>query len=281
MNRVKSVLLNKKKGKLTGVVAGVVVFLIVLLTLNFFSAEVRNFFLNTASPIEKLMWQTAEPISKYFSFVLNLGNLEQENSELKKENQKLLSQIVFLQSVAKISELESAARAVLQKNNFNYVMAGIVGFDNNGEITLNKGSADGVFENMPVVNEQGVLYGKIITSYKNFSYVQLISSQSSVVSVKALQESQETTENAVEGVVKGTGGLDLILDLVPVDENLKEGSVLISSALDGTFPKGLLVGKIEKVQKNDQLPHQQAKVSPFFNVSVDCLFIITNYKRIE
>jgi len=281
MNRIKNTSLNKRRGSFTGFAIGTAIFLFILIVLNLFSVEIKSFFMLASLPIEKTFWRASEPISRNFSFVSKFGLLEKENTELHEENQKLLSQVIFLQSTVKTIESETSAQAVLQKNNFNFAMADVIGFDGNDEITLDKGSASGVFEGMPVVNKQGVLYGNIVKSFKNFSYVLLISSQSSVVSVKVLREVQEDSMPEIEGVVKGSGGLEVFLDLVPVNDQLCEGEVLISSALDDTFPKGLLVGRIEDVQKNDQRPHQQAKVSPFFNISTDNLFIITNYKRIE
>ena len=68
--------------------------------------------------------------------------------------------------------------------------------------------------------------------------------------------------------------------VLTIDNNINEGDVLITSALEKTFPKGLLIGKVVKIQKNDQKPFQQAEVKPFFNLNgLDNLFVITNYKR--
>jgi len=54
----------------------------------------------------------------------------------------------------------------------------------------------------------------------------------------------------------------------------------VTSALDKSFPKDLLVAKINTIQKNDQKPFQQANVSLFFDIkTADNLFVITNYKR--
>jgi rod shape-determining protein MreC len=282
MNSFKNASLNKKKRGLIGFIAGAAIFVLILFALNFFGAEIKNFFMSVSSPIEKAIWQAASPMSNYLSSVSKFGQLENENMKLQEENQKLLSQIVSLQAALKAAEAENIARAFFLENNFNFVMAELIGFDRADQITLNKGMADGIFDGMPVVNEQGALYGRIITAYKNFSYVQLISSQSSIVSARVLKEAEEESDgSAIDGVVKGKGGLEVFLDLVPIDDQLQQGEILVSSALDNIFPKGLLVGRVENIQKNDQHPHQQAEVTPFFNISVDNLFIITNYKRSE
>ena len=56
----------------------------------------------------------------------------------------------------------------------------------------------------------------------------------------------------------------------------------MTSAIDKSFPKDLLVGTITHIEKDDQKPFQQANLNLFFNVkTTDNLFVITNYKQTE
>jgi rod shape-determining protein MreC len=171
-------------------------------------------------------------------------------------------------------------------------MAGVVGLDDQDTMSINKGSADGLAEGMPVINRQGALFGKVFKVYKNFSTVMLISNKNSVISVKAqrynpegtLEKPADLTQDSVEpkeinGVIRGAGELGVYLDLVPIDDTINQGDILVTSAIEQTFPKDLLVGTVTKVQKNDQDPHQKAEVSPFLGSSIDNLFVITNYKQ--
>ena len=142
---------------------------------------------------------------------------------------------------------------------------------------------------MPVINQQSVLYGKVSKVYKNFSDVMLISNKNSVISVKVQRNlsnivGQSSSDliaakpkTEIDGVVKGTGKLGVYLDLIPIDDTINQ-KIFGDSALENVFPKDLLVGTIMKVQKNDQNPHQQAQVQPFLSSSIDNLFVITNYK---
>jgi rod shape-determining protein MreC len=141
-------------------------------------------------------------------------------------------------------------------------------------LSINKGSADGVAEDMPVISQQGALFGKVFKVYKNYSQVMLISSKNSVINVKIQRQ-----ETEIDGVIKGQGGLAIYMDLVPIDETINQGDIIVTSALEGTFPKDILVGTVIKVEKNDQNPHQSAQVQPFLGASTDNLFVITNYKR--
>ena len=102
--------------------------------------------------------------------------------------------------------------------------------------------------------------------------------KNSVLDVK-IQKSDATLP-PVYGAVKGKGWLAVYLDLVPVDSEINSGDVLITSALEGIFPKDLLVGKITSKDKNDLKPFQTASIDPFFDVKkTDKLFVITDYMK--
>jgi len=238
---------------------------------------IRNAFYVFSYPVERAFLSAGETASSYVGSFLKAGFLAKENENLKNENQKLLAKIVALQALADANQSQNAVSLACQNNDFKLLMAGIAGLNGDSTLSINKGSADGIAENMPVIDQEGALFGKVFKVYKNYSQVMLISNKNSVIDAKV--QSIDEKEKGVNGVLKGNGGLDVVLDLVPVDDALNEGDILVTSSLEGTFPKGLLVGRITKVEKNDQSPHQRAQVQPFFNITADNLFVITNYKE--
>ena len=256
---------------------GAFALLFFIAVLNFFSSPVKNVFYFVSSPIQKIFWSSGEASAGLLGSFLKAGSLSKENENLKKENQNLLSQVASLQAVTNGNEAQSAVSMACQNNEFNLLMAGVIGLDGQDIISINKGSSDGVAENMPVINQQNALFGKVFKVYKNYSQVMLISNKNSVINVKIQQA--DLIKPEIDGVIKGNGALGVYLDLVPIDDVINQGDFLVTSALEGTFPKDLLVGKITKVEKNDQKPYQQAQIQPFLNVSTENLFIITNYKQ--
>jgi len=131
---------------------------------------------------------------------------------------------------------------------------------------------------MAVISQHNVLFGKVLKVYEDFSKVMLLSNKSSVIDVRVQQDDPEGTP--INGAIKGRGGLAVYLDLVPIDEEISEGDILVTSALEGTFPKDLLVGKVVEKYKDDQKPFQQAWVEPFFDIkNTDNLFVVTGYKK--
>lgn len=251
---------------------GALVFFIFLFILNIFDYRIKNIFFTLSSPIQKLFWSAGNSSSGFLGSILNSGNFAKENENLKSENQNLLAKISFLQSIVKGNQDQSNVSLSCQEEQFQLQMASVIGVNNQDFLTLNKGSSDGILEDMPVINNQKALVGKVFKVYKNFSEIMLISNENSVVSVKVLN-------SEIDGVVRGEGGRKAYLDFVPIDSNINQYDVLITSALDGIFPKNLLVAKILKVEKNDQEPHQKAQVEIFSDFLDNNLFIIKNYKQ--
>ncbi len=277
MKSGKDISINKKNNVWLKFLAGAVALLFFLAVLNFFSSGVKNTFYVLSSPVQKTFWYAGESASGFLSSISKAGILVKENQNLSNENQKLLSQVAFLQSIQQGNQAQSEVSSACQNNSFKLLMAGVVGLEDQDMLTINKGLVDGVANDMPVINQQGAVFGKVFKVYKNFSEVMLISNKNSVINVKVQQS--DLTKPEIDGVIKGSGGQSVYLDLIPIDDTINQGQVLITSALEGTFPKDLLVGTITKVEKNDQNPHQSSQVQPFFNVATDNLFVILNYKR--
>lgn len=271
MNGAKNISLNKKNNNLLKIFIGAVALFLFLAVLNLFSAPIKNGFFALNSPMQKVFWSAGESGAGFFTSFVKAGGLSKENQNLKNQVQQLYAQVASLQTIINGNQAQSEVSQACQNNSFKLLMVGTTGLEND-MLSINKGSADGVAENMPVISQQGALFGKVFKVYKNYSQVMLISNKNSVISVKVQQ-------SGINGVVKGQGALKILFDLVPIDQTISQNDVLVTSALEGIFPKDLLVGTITKVVKNDQDPHQQAQVQPFLNPSIDNLFVILNYKR--
>jgi rod shape-determining protein MreC len=284
MKRVKDFSINKKSNGLMKFFIGAVVLSFSLWVLNIFVSPIKNFFYTVSSPFQKTFWLAGESSSAFLGSFLNAGSLANENKNLKEQNQKLLSQVASLQSIEQGNQAQSAVSTSCQNKGFKYVMAVVIGLDDNDILSINKGSADGISVGMPVVSQQNVLFGKVFKVYKNFSKIMLVSNKSSVINVKIQQIGtlviSETPISEIDGVVKGNGGLGAYLDLVPISSEINLQDVLVTSAIEKSFPKDLLVAKITQKEKNDQKPFQQAQISLFMDVkTTDNLFVITNYKQ--
>ena len=107
-------------------------------------------------------------------------------------------------------------------------------------LTINKGTADGLRPDMAVIAPAGVV-GRIITPSARAAKVQLLIDRNAAAG--ALVERSRT-----QGVVEGTGG-DLRLNYVSGTADVKVGDVVVTSGIDGIYPKGFVVGQIESVER--------------------------------
>lgn len=106
---------------------------------------------------------------------------------------------------------------------------------------LNKGSADGVVRGMAVVSPEGVV-GQVVAAASSGSKVLLITDPHSGVDVI-------DQRSRARGIVSGSIDSGPVLKYAKRSEDVREGDRLITSGLDGIFPKGLLVGTVTKVRK--------------------------------
>ena len=106
---------------------------------------------------------------------------------------------------------------------------------------LDKGSADGVRKNMAVVTPLGVV-GQVVAVTPHTAKVLLMTDPNSGIDVLV----QRTRSR---GIVSGSLETGTILKYVKRSEDIQEGDRLITSGIDGVFPKGLMVGTVIKVRK--------------------------------
>lgn len=119
---------------------------------------------------------------------------------------------------------------------------------------IDGGSNDGLEVGMPVVTEAG-LAGQLIHVAPNSSQVQLIQDKNQEVPVLF-------TTSHVRGIVRGSGdGTTLQSRDLPFSDKIKVGEKVVTSGLDGIYPKGIPVGVVTKVEPGDSGSYIDVTVS--------------------
>lgn len=120
-------------------------------------------------------------------------------------------------------------------------------------LTLNKGSQHGIRKGMAVVSPVGVL-GQVVAVTPRSAKVLLITDPHSAVDVLAQR-------GRARGIVSGSLNNGAIMKYVKRSEDIQVDDRLITSGLDGIFPKGLLVGTVKAVNKKGQGLFQYVEIS--------------------
>jgi rod shape-determining protein MreC len=121
-------------------------------------------------------------------------------------------------------------------------------------VLLQRGSAGEVRSGMPVVADSGLVGIVTATSPRTGRVMLLLDRQSAVSGI--------SQRSRARGIVRGLGTGELEFVLMVRGDDVEAGDVIVTSGLDGAYPKGLRIGTVEKVQRaDDQLVHT-AEVKP-------------------
>lgn len=168
--------------------------------------------------------------------------LEEQNAELRRENMLIASQARSAERLGRMLDFvppkrweTSGARVIAHRMGPAGVLVTSV---------IDKGTASGVEEDMPVASLDGVV-GRILDTGAATSTVLMLSDANSRIAV--IGES-----NRSPGMLTGKGyGQPLELRFVNLNAAIEPGELLVSSGLSGIFPKGLPVARVTKVQRSD------------------------------
>jgi rod shape-determining protein MreC len=110
-------------------------------------------------------------------------------------------------------------------------------------ITIDRGSADGITADMAVIARLGVIGRVIGHPTAHASHVQLLVGRSAAAGV--------TLERigAAGVVVGGSGEPALHIEFVSTTYDVHPGDRVVTSGLDGVFPRGFLVGWVERADR--------------------------------
>lgn len=108
-------------------------------------------------------------------------------------------------------------------------------------LTIDKGVKQGVRKGMAVVSPLGTI-GQIVAAASQSANVLLITDPNSAVDVI-------DQRSRARGIVSGSLDNGPILKYVKRSEDVQAGDRLITSGLDGIFPKGIFVGTVDQVRK--------------------------------
>jgi rod shape-determining protein MreC len=119
---------------------------------------------------------------------------------------------------------------------------------------LDKGSTDGIRRGMAVVTPLGAL-GRVIELFPHTAKVLLITDPNSGVDVIV----QRTR---ARGIVSGSLENGPVMKYVKHSEDVQVGDRLVTSGLDGVFPRGMMVATVTTVRKQTAGLFQQIGVMP-------------------
>jgi rod shape-determining protein MreC len=197
------------------------------------------------SEVQRSVSGAISGISHAWSGYVGLRQVRQENEALKRdldaarialqEQHALASRTRGLQQLLELRDHTSLQTAAAQ-------VIGAGATPDFRTITIDKGTGDGLRPDMAVIAPAGVV-GRLVVPGARSAKVQLLVDRNAAAGVIV-------ERSRAQGVVVGAGGDKLEMEYVSEVYDVVPGDVVVTSGIDGIYPKGFIIGRVESVEKS-------------------------------
>lgn len=234
--------------------------LLILIFVGFRGADnsFKGFVLGVSSPFLKTFRIFSGGTADFFSFLGSIGELKDENERLIQENQGLLAENARRKDIEKENGVLRKEFGLAPKNKFDLEASFVISQDPQGlgnYIIVDKGNDKGMRTGMPAVVSGGILIGRVTDVYSNTAKITLITDPASAINAEA-------QDSGAKGIVNGEYGLGIKMNMISQAQEIKEGDAVVTSGLGGEMPRGLVIGKIGRIDQSKDKLFQEASVIP-------------------
>ena len=179
-----------------------------------------------------------------------LRDVQSENGRLKREVQTLQVQLQAERAQAQQTDNLRQLLELRQRSGLETVAAEIIAAGADPEfrdMTIDKGSSDGLQPDMAVISPAGVV-GRVVLPSARAAKVQMLIDRNAAAG--ALIE-----RTRAQGIVIGLGD-SLRMQYVPGTADVKPGDLVVTSGIDRIYPKGFVIGTVDVVDRGPGTYHE-------------------------
>lgn len=209
------------------------------------------------APIQKGTMSVKDSIAQTFSRYIFIVNTREENEKLKSELEEMQNKIFTLNEVQKenerLKQLLEFGKDIERKK----VLAQVVSWDSSNEfkvLRINKGENHGLKLLSPVITQTG-LVGYVYRVSPNYADILTILDQNNRVDAIV-------TRTRTHGILEGHSDFICQFKYVSRTEKLEIGDTIITAGLGEIYPKGIKVGAISQIDKENFGITQKIEVTP-------------------
>ncbi len=238
-------------------------------------------FINTITkPFRSVSNNISMKIESSLDKMNNADKYYEENQELKKQISELNKQLAEYDALKEEAE-ELKKFVTIKEEHEDYVIPApckVLGYTTNDpfmSFTINKGSADGILPDCPVVTAENLI-GITTEVSEHMSTVETILSPD--LSIAAVCASSTGDYGIVEGsVASALEGRTRLVHL-PKDNQLKKGDLMVTTGTSGLFPKGYALGTVESIGYEETGLSMYAELEPGIDITrLSSVFVITDF----
>lgn len=279
---------RKKRIELRYIFIIVIIVLIVMIAILSYSLKTskklstfESIIKDTVVGVEKVVYLPFKDFGAMFKDYYNLKNVLEENKVLKSNIEK--AERLEAENVELKKELEDMKKELkvdYALSNYDYLNATVVSrnsatwFNN---LTIDKGSHNGIKEGMVVINSTGVI-GKTTNVSTFSSDVKLITSTDSNNKISVTLVSGDKKITGIINYYDYKGGF-LEIEGISNTDTVSVGDMVYTSGLGGVFPSGVLIGKVAEITTDVYDLSKIIKVTPAADFSD--INYVTVLKRVD
>ncbi len=213
------------------------------------------------SEIQRVVFGVTSSVSRVWTGYIGLRHVKAENDALK---QQLSDAQIALQTQRAQADRARGLEQLLElrdSTTMQTAAAQIIGAAATPDfrtVTIDKGTASGLKVDMAVIAPAGVV-GRVVVSSLRAAKVQLLIDRNAAAG--AIIE-----RSRAQGVVVGGGDGRLLLEYMSEGFDVAVGDVVVTSGIDGIYPKGLVIGNVDDVEKAGAA-YRRISVRPAVNFS--------------
>ncbi len=174
----------------------------------------------------------------------SLRNVEKENAELRRQIEAVQVELQERRALADRARGLQELLDLRDRSKLKTTAAEIIASSASPDfrtLTIDKGTSSGLRADMAVIAPGGVV-GRVVTPSGRAAKVQLLVDRNAAAG--ALIE-----RSRAQGVVKGIGESHLQLEFVSEAADVAVGDLVVTSGIEGIFPKGFTIGRVDAVEK--------------------------------
>lgn len=228
----------------------VVLVLLLLVLLNLPAAQslgVKNAVRSALAPLQESASSGWHRLIDGWATVRGIGGMAIENQRMSTEVARLLGEVRALKSLERENEQLRSVLGFASRATRDLIPGDVIARSRDGwwqTLRINKGYENGVMTNQAVISVEG-LVGRVASVSARTADVLLLSDPTCQVSAQILR-------TGAFGIVKGRGPqwdgsvlcrMEFINKNIPV----QLGDEVITSGLGGIFPRGLLIGYVDRI----------------------------------
>lgn len=194
---------------------------------------------------------------------LSLENLTKELGDTQVKLARATVDQAQLQLLAEENDKLRQQLNFLNNNHYRALSANIVSrqsqfdaADNAQDVILDKGLKDGVRTGLGVINETGVIIGKIVEVKDNTARACLTTGTDCQLAA-AIMNGTKTI-----GLSEGELGLTIKMNFIPQMDKIQVEDIVITSGLGDSIPRGLVIGRVSQVNNQSNEIWQDVTIEP-------------------